>query len=93
MYADGGSLAHFPIRQNYLVIASAAKQPRGCITRPLGCFVASPLAMTIQLDRTPLEHLIILGRSSYPRLENAPEPADQLPTEIVPADRLLTHQE
>ena len=49
--------------------------------------------MTIQLDRTPLEHLIILGRSSYPRLENAPEPADQLPTEIVPADRLLTHQE
>ena len=54
MYAHGGSLAHFPIRQNYLVIASAAKQPRGCITRPLGCFVASLLAMTIQMVRTPL---------------------------------------
>jgi hypothetical protein len=28
------------------VIASVAKQPRGRITRPLGCFVASLLAMT-----------------------------------------------
>ena len=35
------------LRANSLpVIASAAKQPRGRITRPLGCFVASLLAMT-----------------------------------------------
>jgi hypothetical protein len=42
------------IRQDHIVIASAAKQPRGRITPPLGCFVASLLAMTIQFDRTPL---------------------------------------
>ena len=29
------------------------RQPRGRLTRPLGCFVASLLAMTIQFDRTP----------------------------------------
>jgi hypothetical protein len=28
------------------VIASVAKQPRGSVTRPLGCFVASLLTMT-----------------------------------------------
>src|SRR6202795_4226608 len=33
---------------------SAAKQPRGRVTLPPGCFVASLLAVTIPLDRTPL---------------------------------------
>ena len=44
---------HFPI---HIVIASAAKQPRGRVTQPLGCFVASLLAMTIQLDRRSCYH-------------------------------------
>src|ERR1700677_3483480 len=32
----------------------AAKQPRGRVTLPPGCFVASLLAVTIPLDRRPL---------------------------------------
>src|SRR5271168_3799241 len=43
----------FPIRQDHIVIASGAKQPMGRATRPLGCFVASLLAMTIRLYGTP----------------------------------------
>src|ERR1700729_2544738 len=33
---------------------SAAKRPRGRVTLPPGCFVASLLAVTIPLDRRPL---------------------------------------
>src|SRR6202167_5423328 len=33
---------------------SAAKQPRGRVTLPPGCFVASLLAVTIPLERRPL---------------------------------------
>ena len=43
---------------------SAAKQPRGRLTRPLGCFVTSLLAMTIQVDRTPLQPWIKSPNSS-----------------------------
>ena len=53
---------------DHIVIASAAKQPRGRVTQPLGCFVASLLAMTIcpSVSRSVLPAITGRGRPSEP---------------------------
>src|SRR5580700_6697820 len=47
---------------------SAAKQPRGRVTLPPGCFVASLLAVTI-----PLERRLLVGGSQRWRNEGTPQ--------------------